>query len=211
MLLGSTNVAINIPQVIKTTILGKLRRRNTVTPWIKPTHTRAVEITSLTAVGSSRPWPMANSSMNCPSSNHSFRTTRMSCRMAAAAGGSCRPLTVPPSCHLIAPSGCCVASRLTIVSSSCCPLTAPPSRCLAPAGCCVASRCAALSSSHCAALLSSHCAPASCCVAPSNAVTAIERPPHCRHCMPSSLFTATAATAATAAATCVVKRFTLVH
>jgi hypothetical protein len=45
---------------------------------------------------------------------------------------------------------------------------------------------------------------------PLNADAAIERPPHRRHCTPSS--SSTAATAATAAAaTCVVDRFTLVH
>jgi len=47
---------------------------------------------------------------------------------------------------------------------------------------------------------------------PLNAATAIELPPHRRHCMPSSSSTATtAATSATAAATCVVDSFTLVH
>ncbi len=37
---------------------------------------------------------------------------------------------------------------------------------------------------------------------PSNAAAAIERPPYCRHCTPSS-----SSTAATAAATCIVERF----
>ena len=43
---------------------------------------------------------------------------------------------------------------------------------------------------------------------PSNAATAIERPPHGRHCTPSSLSTPTTdATSTTAAATCIVERF----
>ena len=48
--------------------------------------------------------------------------------------------------------GCCVASRHATVSSSRCPLTAPPSRCIIPqASCCVA-RCVAVSSSRRAAV-----------------------------------------------------------
>jgi len=75
----------------------------------------------------------------------------------------------------------CIASRR--------PFIAPPSRRLImPDGCCVDSRRAAVSSTHRAAL------------------SAIERPPHRRHCTPFS-----PSTAATAAATCVVERFTLVH
>ena len=67
--------------------------------------------------------------------------------------------------RLIAQAGCCVTSRHAAISSSRCPLTAPPSHHLiVQAGCCVASRCATvlssrpatLSSSHCAALSSSH-------------------------------------------------------
>ncbi len=47
------------------------------------------------------------------------------------------PLTVPPSCCLIVPAGCCVASRCAAIPLSCHaalsssrrPLTAPPSHC----------------------------------------------------------------------------------
>ena len=64
--------------------------------------------------------------------------------------------------------GCCGASRRAVVSSSCRPLTALPSRRLiAQAGCCVASRCPTVSSSRRATLLSSRCsltAPPSCCL-----------------------------------------------
>ncbi len=187
----------------KTIILGKLRRKNTVTPRIKPACTRAAEITSLTNVGSSRPWPMVTSSVNCPSSNHLFRTMRMSRRMAVVAGGSCHPLIASSSRCLIALSGCCVASCRAIVSSSRHPLTVPPSRHLVPAGCCVAFPPRA-------ALSSSHCTQASCCMAPSNAAAAIDHcPPHRHHCMPSSL--STSSTSATATATCIVERFTLMH
>ena len=50
-----------------------------------------------------------------------------------------RPLTAPPSPHLITQGGCCVASHRAAVSSSRRPLTAPPSRHLiTQAGCCVA-------------------------------------------------------------------------
>ena len=60
--------------------------------------------------------------------------------------------------HLIVQAGCCVASRCAAISSSCRPLTAPPScRLIVQAGCCVASRCVAVSSSCRAAILSSHC------------------------------------------------------
>ena len=70
-----------------------------------------------------------------------------------------RPLTVPPSCCLIAQAGCCVASCRVAVLSSRRPLNAPPSsRLIAQVGCCVASRSAAVLSSCCAALSSSHCA-----------------------------------------------------
>jgi len=61
--------------------------------------------------------------------------------------------------RLITQAGCCVASCCAAVSSSCRPITAPPSRRLiAQAGCCVVSHCAAVLSSCCAALSSSHCA-----------------------------------------------------
>jgi len=69
------------------------------------------------------------------------------------------PRTQSDRSRLIAQAGCSVASRRTAISSSCRPLTAPPSRCLiAPSGCCAASRCAAVSSSCRATLSSSHCA-----------------------------------------------------
>ena len=96
-------------------------------------------------------------------------------------GRPSRPLVTPPSRLLAASAGCRIASRR--------PFVAPPSRRLiVPDGCCVDSRRAAVSSTHRAAL------------------SAIERPPHRRHCTPSS-----PSTAATATATCVVERFTLVH
>ena len=68
-----------------------------------------------------------------------------------------RPLTAPPSRHLIVQAGCCVASRRAAISSShhadllssCCPFTAPPScRLIVASGCCVASCCAVVLSSH---------------------------------------------------------------
>ena len=61
--------------------------------------------------------------------------------------------------RLVAQAGCCIASRCAAVSSSRCPLTAPPScRLIAQASCCFTSHCAAVSSSCRAALSSSHCA-----------------------------------------------------
>ena len=104
--------------------------------------------------------------LTAPPSRHLI--TQAGCCVAthcATISSSRHPLTAPPSRHLIVPSGCCVTSCHAAVSSSCRPLTAPPSPRLAPAGCCVATRCAALSSSRQAALLSSRCVPARCCVA----------------------------------------------
>ena len=113
--------------------------------------------------------------------------------------------------RLIVQAGCCVASRRTAISSSCRPLTAPPSRCLiAPSGCCAASHCAVvsssrrakLSSSHWATLLSSHRAiwllhfygttcrhrratdklpPTSQCRAATTATATMLLPPRCHH------------------------------
>ena len=95
-----------------------------------------------------------------------------------------RPLVTPPSRLLAASAGCRIASRR--------PFVAPPScHLIVPDGCCVDSRPASVLSTHCAAL------------------SAIKRPPHRRHCTPSS--PSNAATTARAAATCIVERFTLVH
>jgi hypothetical protein len=52
----------------------------------------------------------------------SWHTAVLSSRHTALLS-ACRPLTVPPSCRLIAPSGCCVAPRCIVVLSSRCPLT----------------------------------------------------------------------------------------
>ena len=81
----------------------------------------------------------AVSSSRCATFSFSRRTAVLS---------SCRLLTAPPSCCLVAPAGCFIASRRATISSSrcaaallssCCLLTAPPSCCLvAPASCCVA-------------------------------------------------------------------------
>ncbi len=72
-----------------------------------------------------------------------------------------RPLVTPPSRLLAALAGFRIVSH--------CPFVAPPSRRLImPDGCCVDSGCAAVSSTHRAAL------------------SAIERPPQSRHCTPSS-------------------------
>jgi hypothetical protein len=80
--------------------------------------------------------------------------------LAAILSSSCL-LTEPRSHCLVAPAGCCVASRRVAVSSSrraaalssyCPPLTAPPSCCLVMlAGCCVASCRDTVLSSRCAA------------------------------------------------------------
>ena len=80
--------------------------------------------------------------------------------LAAILSSSCL-LTEPRSRCLVAPAGCCVASRRVAVSSSrraaallsyCSPLTAPPSCCLVMlAGCCVASCRDTVLSSRCAA------------------------------------------------------------
>ena len=113
--------------------------------------------------------------------HHLGRTHRRTLTKKEAAAAPPPPFQLPFRL-LAASAGCRIASHH--------PFVAPPSRHLIVLdGCCVDSRCAAVSSTHCAALL------------------AIERPPHRRHCTPSS--PSTAATAATA--TCVVKRFTLVH
>ena len=75
----------------------------------------------------------------------------------AVVSSSCRPLTALPSRRLIAQAGCCVASRCPTVSSSCC-ATLSSSRCTS-----LLLHCLSLSSC-CAALSSSFFAPAGCCV-----------------------------------------------
>ena len=133
------------------------------------------------------------------------------------------PLVAPPSCPLVVlhsrplvvlslrnplavsslvPSGCCVTSRRSVVSSSCHPLTAPLSRVLPlvapPSRPLVALPSRPLIARQLVVVwLHQMLLP------PLNA------PPHCRHCTPSSF--STPATTATAAATCIVERFTLVH
>ncbi len=79
-----------------------------------------------------------------------------SCCLVVPAGcciASCCPLIVPPVCHLVAPASCCIASRHPLIAPlSCCHVT--------PAGCCIAS-------CHHLVPTSSHClvAPACCHIA----------------------------------------------
>ena len=68
---------------------------------------------------------------------------------------SCHSLIAPPSCRLVAPAGCCIASRRPLICAallsscrtSCCiasrrPLVVPPScQLVMPAYCCIASPC----------------------------------------------------------------------
>jgi len=86
------------------------------------------------------------------------------------------PLTAVPAAAITS-AGCRITSHRPFI-------TPPSRRLIVPDGCCVDSRRAAVSSTHRATLL------------------AIQRPPHRRHCTPSSPSTT---------ATCVVERFTLVH
>jgi hypothetical protein len=85
-----------------------------------------------------------------------------SCHHVPTSLSSCHPITVLPSRCLIAPAGCCVASRCTalLYSSHCTVLSSSCSGWLLRQ-----LRCVTLLSSRCAVLLSCRCTPAGCCVA----------------------------------------------